>query len=130
MNMSKHETWRTRKYWEDVGGLLIEEFIAIHQNKDKSTGKRLLDGVIILGEPKAIHADNTFDLEGRDIIVIQTKADKLGMYLMGQAYFSREILKRYNPKSIKSVAICGKDDSEMKRLCTEADIEVVVYPDT
>ena len=24
--MSKHETWRTGKFWESIGGLLIEEF--------------------------------------------------------------------------------------------------------
>ena len=49
------------------------------------------------------------------------------MYLMGQAFFSRELMKTFKPKSIKTVAICGKDDTVMRDLCKEFDIEVVVY---
>ena len=45
--MSKHETWRTRRYWESVGGLLIEEYLAIPPSKDKTNSKRLIDGVIV-----------------------------------------------------------------------------------
>ena len=52
------------------------------------------------------------------------------MYLMGQAYFSREILKRFNPKSIKTVAVCAKGDPEMEKLCKKFDIEVVVMPES
>ena len=128
--MSKHETWRTRKYWEQSGGLLIEEFLAIKSNKAKSTAKRLIDGVIVLGEPKNIQSGGNFDFTGKDIIVIQTKASRLGMYLMGQAFFSKELMKRYNPKSIKTVAICGKNDSEMHNLCTQFSVEVVVYEES
>ena len=51
--MSKHETWRTRMYWESVGGLLIEEFVAVRGTKDQ--GIRPVDGVIVLGEEKRIH---------------------------------------------------------------------------
>ncbi|MGH2575974.1 MAG: hypothetical protein ACRDFC_09780, partial [Ignavibacteria bacterium] len=83
--MSRHETWRTRKYWEKVGGLLIEEFIAVNRGKDQ--GKRLIDGIIVLGEPNKIHKTNYYDISGRDIICIQTKSGRLGMYLMGQAFF-------------------------------------------
>jgi hypothetical protein len=45
---------------------------------------------------------------------------------MGQAFFSREIMKRYNPSSILTVAICGKGDSEMEALCRRFGIEVEV----
>ena len=48
---------------------------------------------------------------------------------MGQAYFSREIMKRFEPNSIRTVAICGKKDLEMEKICEEHDIEVVVIPD-
>lgn len=50
--MSKHETWRTRKYWDGVGGLLIEEFLAIRKDGDKNIAQRLIDGIIVLGEPR------------------------------------------------------------------------------
>lgn len=128
--MSMHETWRTRLYWGEVGGLLIEEFHAIKNDKRHDVGKRVIDGVIVLGEPEALQCGGTHDFEGKDLIVIQTKAGRLGMYLMGQVYFSREIMRRFNPRSIRAVAICGTDDTEMSELCSRADIEVCVTPES
>ena len=124
--MSKHETWRTRKYWESVGGLLIEEFIAVERTSEQAT--RLIDGVIVIGQPTKIHETNYFDLSDHDIICVQTKKNRVGMYLMGQAFFSRELLRKFKPKSIRSVIICGKDDIVMRELCSQYKIEVVVIP--
>ena len=123
--MSKRETPLTRKYWESIGGTLIEEFPAV--SRGDSNSRRLLDGVVILGEENRIAKASEVDIEGKDIVVIQTKVNRLGMYLMGQAFFSRELMKTFKPKSIKTVAICGKDDTVMRDLCKEFDIEVVVY---
>ena len=127
--MSKHGSWRTRKYWEAIGGFLIEEFLAIPPTKDKSVGKRLIDGVIILGTAKGSQVGGTFDLRDKDIIVVQTKSNRLGMYLMGQAFFSKQIMRRFKPKSIRTVAICGESDKEMELLCKANEIEVVVIKD-
>ena len=123
--MSKRETPLTRKYWQSIGGTLIEEFPAV--TKGDSNSRRLLDGVVILGEENRIAKASEVDIDGKDIVVIQTKVNRLGMYLMGQAFFSRELMKTFKPKSIKTVAICGKDDTVMRDLCKEFDIEVVVY---
>ena len=123
--MSKRETPLTRKYWQSIGGTLIEEFPAL--TKGDSNSRRLLDGVVILGEENRIAKASEVDIEGKDIVVIQTKVNRLGMYLMGQAFFSRELMKTFKPNSIKTVAICGKDDTGMRDLCKEFDIEVVVY---
>lgn len=60
----------TRKYWETIGGLLIEEFQAVPNNIKKNTGRRLIDGIIVLGAEKRIQVGGSFDLEGKDIIVI------------------------------------------------------------
>jgi hypothetical protein len=128
--MSKHETWRTREYWREVGGLLIEEYHAIKGHKERGVGKRAIDGVIVLGEPRSIQTGGVYDFEGKDLIVIQTKSGRLGMYLMGQAYFTREIMRRFNPRSIRTVAVCGQPDHEMEALCSQADIEVSVIPDS
>ena len=126
--MSKHETPLTRRYWKEVGGTLIEEFAAIPRGDDHA--QRLIDGIIILNEPTRIAKKPDVDLKGKDIIVIQTKAHRLGMYLMGQAIFSLEIMKRYKPRSIKSVAICTKGDSEMESLLQKhKNVAVVVYAD-
>ena len=123
--MSKRETPLTRKYWQSIGGTLIEEFPAV--TRGDSNSRRLLDGVVILGGENRIAKASEVDIEGRDIVVIQTKVNRLGMYLMGQAFFSRELMKTFKPKSIKTVAICGKDDTVMRDLCKEFDIEVVVF---
>ncbi|NJN42451.1 MAG: hypothetical protein HC811_09750 [Flammeovirgaceae bacterium] len=122
--MSKHETWRTRKYWDKIGGLLIEEFVAVEKNQTQ--GRRPIDGLIVLGEKKAIHHENHFDISGKDVIIIQTKARRLGMYLLGQAYFSKFLIEKHNPRSIKCVAICGRNDSLMSELAYNHEIEVVV----
>ena len=123
--MSKRETPLTRKYWQSIGGTLIEEFPAV--TRGDSNSRRLLDGVVILGGENRIAKASEVDIRGKDIVVIQTKVNRLGMYLMGQAFFSRELMKTFKPKSIKTVAICGKDDTVMRDLCKEFDIEVVVY---
>ena len=123
--MSKLETPLTRRYWESVGGTLIEEFAAVPRGADHSP--RWLDGVIVLGGPHKIAKKSEVDLQDKDIIVIQTKCSRLGMYLMGQALFSKELMKRYKPRSIKSVAICTSSDSVLEPLLKRFEnIEVVV----
>ena len=89
--MSKHETWRTKEYWRQEGGTLVLELLAIQQRRGRN-GKRLLDGVIIKNGINKIVDSATAHIEGQDIVVIQTKGGRLGMYLMGQAFFSREII--------------------------------------
>jgi hypothetical protein len=125
--MSLHETWRTRKYWESIGGLLIEEFVAVKGGKNQ--GRRPLDAVIVLGEKNEIHSGNYYDISGKDIISVQTKSGRIGMYLLGQAYFSRFLLEKFEPKSIRSVAICGREDIIMQELAERHGVEIVVIPD-
>jgi len=59
-------------------------------------------------------ARTALDLAGKDIIVVQAKANRLGMYLMGQALFSRELMKPFRPASIRTVALCAEDDSVLR----------------
>ena len=126
--MSLHETWRTREYWKTIGGLLIEEFVAVDGNSEQ--GKRTIDGIILLGEKKAVHSGNKFDLKGKDVIVIQTKKGRIGMNLLGQAYFSKLLIKKHSPRSIKTVAICGRNDKVMAEFAEEHEVEIIVYPET
>jgi hypothetical protein len=59
--------------------------------------------------------------------VVQAKAKRLGMYLMGQTLFSAELMKRFETASIRSVALCAKDDSIMRPLIESFNgMEVVV----
>lgn len=126
--MSKHETWRTRMYWESVGGLLIEEFIAVSGTKHQ--GRRPVDGLIILGEDKALSSETTYDITDKDVIVIQTKQSRLGMYLLGQAYFSKVLIQKLGARSVKSVAICGRGDAVMEQLATDHGVEVVIIDES
>ncbi len=123
--MSKRETPMTLRYWEKVGGTIVEEFSAIPRGQDH--GARILDAVIIPDGPKMRAKKSEVEIEGKDIIVVQTKAKRLGMYLMGQVVFSAELMKRYNPRSIKSVALCKKGDSVLEPLLEAYEnVEVVI----
>ena len=123
--MSKRETPLTRWYWEQVGGLLIEEFQITPSTKNSSP--RYVDGLIVLGEPPAISASRHVDIRDRDVIVIQTKAQRLGMYLMGQTLFSKQLVEKLGPRSVRSVALCTKDDATLRPLLEAFDgCEVVV----
>ena len=48
--MSKLETPLTRRYWESVGGTLMEEFRAVRRSAVQE--QRFLDAVIVLDGPK------------------------------------------------------------------------------
>ena len=123
--MSKHETPLTRKYWNEIGGTLIEEFPAVFKGDNHS--QRLMDGIIILGQQKKIESWKYIEIKGMDIVVIQTKASRLGMNVMGQAFFSIELMKKYHPKSIKSVIVCNKDDEVLRPIAEMHGLEVKVY---
>ena len=124
--MSKHETPLTRRYWEEIGGTLVEEFPAVFRGTGNA--QRLLDGLIIQGEPKVIAKATEVTIKGKNIIVLQTKANRLGMNLMGQAIISKKLMERFEPNSIRSVAICTEGDSVLEPLLEDYGIELVIYP--
>jgi hypothetical protein len=88
--MSKYETPMTRWYWQQVSGTLIEEFVAVEGTLQ--CGRRVLDSVILKDGEFTIAQQSEVSCEGKDIIVAQTKASRLGMYLMGQAFFSAQLI--------------------------------------
>ena len=125
-SMSKKETPITRRYWKAMGGTLIEEFPAVKAGP--GNGARVVDAVIIPGGPFEIRLAGSVELTGKDIVVVQTKATRLGMYLLGQALFSRRLMEPFRPSSIRSVALCTKGDAVLEPLAEEYGIEVVVIP--
>ena len=123
--MSKHETPMIRRFWKQVGGTLIEEFRAVRGTA--TCGKRFLDAVILLNKETCIAPWRGVSLKGEDVIVVQAKAMRLGMYLMGQTFFSAELIKRFGPASVRSVALCTQDDSVLRPLLEQyPGMEVVV----
>jgi hypothetical protein len=124
--MSKHETPMLYWYWNQVGGILIEEFKAV--SRTSTTGQRLIDGVIILDHPKGIARWNEVSLEGKDVLIIQVKRGRLGMNLMGQTFYSAKLIKRFGPRSVRSIALCEKYDDVLGPIFeAQKEMEVVIY---
>lgn len=125
--MSKHETPMTRWSWQQVGGTLIEEFVAVEGTS--RCGRRVWDGLEILEGEFRIAPQSEVSLASQDVIVIQTKASRLGMYLMGQAFFSAQLIQRFNPRSVVSVTLCSQDDAVLRPLFEQdPNMKVVVCP--
>jgi hypothetical protein len=132
--MSKHETPMTRWYWRTVNkrqGLLIEEFPAVKRDGSTGKNKRHIDGVIVLGEKAGRRGPRKGDRElvkGKRVIVIQSKARRLGMGLIGQVVVSRELLKDLKAKVVKSVGVCREDDQILRGVLDRfKKCEAVVY---
>lgn len=124
--MSKHETPMVLAYWERVGGTLKEEFPLV--TRDATSSGRWADAVIVCGgQRRRLSRGEHIRIEGKDVIVIQAKASRLGMYVMGQGVFSAELIKRFKPKSVKSVILCTNDDETLRALLAPfANVEVKV----
>lgn len=133
--MSKHETPMTEWYWRTLNegkGLLIREFPAVEGGKGRAEGKRHIDGVIICGKKKGNRKGRKEDrtkVRGKKVIVIQSKAKRLGMYLIGQTIVSRELMKALGAKVVLSVAVHRKDDPLMRNVLESfRKCQAVVYP--
>jgi hypothetical protein len=129
--MSLNETPITRWYWREVlkKGTLIEEYVAVDRADDDSNAPRFMDGLVIMDGPFEISDDVRRDITGKDVVVIQSKNKRLGMYLMGQALFSRQLILGKGAKSVLSVAVCRKEDKVMRELLEAyPGIEVAICP--
>jgi len=125
--MSKNETPMTRWYWKQVGGTLVEEFVVVRGGVDR--GVRVLDAIIIPSEECRIAKQNEVSIEGKDVVIVQTKAKRLGMPLLGQALFSAQLIQSFRPRSVLSVALCTKDDAVLRPLFEQyPGMKVVVCP--
>jgi hypothetical protein len=124
--MSKRETPMTRRYWERVSGTLLEEYIIVPSRP--GVGRRTVDAIIIKdGDHRIAYRAENVSLDGHDIVIVQTKASRLGMYLLGQAFFSRELIKdRFAPRSVRTVALCAIDDAILHPIAERFGVEVVV----
>ena len=124
--MSKRETILVEKLWKETGGTLIEEFLAVKSTRNQ--GRRLIDGVIIKGGPHRKVKASEANIAGRKIVVIQAKASRLGMSVLGQALFSKELIRDFSPKSVETAAVCTKGDARLEPLAKEYGIIVRMYP--
>ena len=115
----------TRRLWQAIGGTLFEEFVALAPGPGRGT--RRLDGLVLSSEETRIaERGEVPDLADRDVVVIQTKASRLGMNVLGQALFSAELLRPAGPRRIRTIALCTGDDKVLRPLAERYGIEVVV----
>jgi hypothetical protein len=123
--MSLLETPMIERYWNQVGGTLVEEFYAVYRSE--TNGEIRIDAVIIPDGPKQRASQDEFILDGKDIILVQAKASRLGMYVMGQAVFSPKLIRRNNnPASIRPNALVNENDYVLGPLLEDfPDVEVV-----
>lgn len=115
--MSKRETPLTRWYWRQVGGLLVEEFCLVE--RAVGCGGRWVDALILPDREARIAARGELIglAAGERAVIVQTKASRLSMSLMGQVLFSAELLRRRHPEAvIESVALCTQDDEILRPL--------------
>jgi hypothetical protein len=127
--VSKHETPLTRAYWEEIGGTLIEEYCAVR--KTPTTGRRLIDGVVVTDGEQRIQRGGRPSLTGHDVVCIQSKLSAT-VTLVGQAIFTPKLLcLSWQPRSIRTVAIYNWDDpvlTEIMRL-HGVECQIVHSPD-
>lgn len=77
-------------------------------------GIRLADAVILPDEPHQRASFKDYpDLTSRNVVVVQTKATRLGMYAMGQGVFSKELVKKLGAKSVRSIILVTKSDAAL-----------------
>lgn len=138
----------TRRFWEKRGGILIEEFPAVPQDRRNGHEHRNIDGVIVYsaGRRRVIEKGDALEVDGKRIrdpkgtnpckirirvkgkriVVIQTKASPLSMSLLGQTLFSGHLMEKFEPSSIEMVALCTKSDTVLGALAERYNIRVEV----
>lgn len=117
----------TEGFWATLErGAFIPEYPLVHGAPDRSP--RRADAVIFPDEPRsrARFADYP-SIAGRDIIVVQTKIGRMGMYLMGQALFSARLAQAAGAATVRSILLCHETDAALIPLLTPfPEVEVWV----
>lgn len=117
-----------RAWWEGTGGRICEEY-PLTPTIPGRQARRRVDALVVLNQPSA-WVDDCRDFgptDGEDLIVVQAKASRLAMPLLGQAIFS-PILARSNlhPASVRSVLLCTGSDDDLAPIAAEHGVEVIV----
>lgn len=115
-----------------MGGTPLEKYCIVPASR--ANGRQVVDAIIVTDSEcrTASEAEyRSLGLGGRDLIVVNTSAGRLGMYLLGDVLFSREVIKeRFALRSVRTVALCTGDDAVLRPLAERFGIEVVVDDQT
>ncbi len=139
--MSKREDLLINEYLKEkkIGGTVVWEFRMTQGSK--SSGRRFLDALVVANRrsneqyrwpdaPEDLRSGKA--LTGQHVILVQASDGRLGMYVMGQALFSRLLMEKWcrphqvQPKSMKSVVVCTAGESDLEPFLKRYDIELFV----
>ena len=120
-----YEPLMTKAYWAkrpEKGTLYLEYPIC---------GRRI-DGLVVLDRSSskeavsAKRAPKPEDLSGKQVIVLQTKRNKLGMGVAGQTIISKTLLEQAGVEVVAAVAICLKIDERILEALRKHGCDAVV----
>ena len=118
----------TKAYWakRPEKGTLYLEFPICGRRID---GLVVLDGSNSKDALSAKRAPRLAELSGKQVIVLQTKRNKLGMGVAGQTIISKTLLEQEGVKVVAAVAICLEIDEKILGALKEHDCDAVVEAD-
>ncbi len=96
---------------------------------------RRIDGLVVLDGSSskeavcAKRAPKPEDLSGKQVIVLQTKRNKLGMGVAGQTIISKTLLEQAGVTVVAAVAICLKMDEKIREALRKHGCEAEVEED-
>lgn len=134
--MTKLETPILKRYWQEtIGGTLILEFPFV--NNTEQSHLRRADGLVLLDAPRRMLRWTQYKaeegttvkevVEGANIVVVQVKPHRLDLPLLGQTFFAVQLLQRFQPASIRGVALCTENDQALREVFTAfPNMEVVI----
>lgn len=123
---NQYEPVMTKAYWakRPEKGTLYLEFPICGRRID---GLVVLDGSSSKEALSAKRAPKLAELSGKQVIVLQTKRNKLGMGVAGQTIISKTLLEQSGVKVVAAVAICLKMDEKilgaLRKHGCEAEVE-------
>ena len=125
---NQYEPVMTKAYWakRPEKGTLYLEFPICGRRID---GLVVLDGSNSKEAVSAKRAPKLAELSGKQVIVLQTKRNKLGMGVAGQTIISKTLLEQEGVKVVAAVAICLEIDEKILGALKEHDCDAVVEAD-
>lgn len=125
---NQYEPGMTKAHWEKhpEKGTLYLEYPIYGRRID---GLVVLDGSSSKEALSAKRAPKLAELSGKQVIVLQTKRNKLGMGVAGQTIISKTLLKQAGVNVVAAVAICLEIDEKILGALKEHGCDAVVEAD-
>jgi len=129
--MPENQNRLIRRYWQERGGTLVEDFLAfrlnLNEGKQLLNGATTIDGIIILQGPHRIARYDKVVIRDKDVVIVHARASRVDMPLLGKALFSWHLMEAFQPRNLESVVVCSQGDRTLDSLAAHYGIRIVVY---